>query len=611
MEAWRDRIRSLLDSSVGPETRGILKALILGEREEIAEEVKEEFIVAGVAHIIAISGLHMGIIALVIFTLVKWSLRWSKTLVLSLNIHKLSAAATIPPLILYTFIAGARIPTIRAAIMIIIYLVSILLDRPKNLYNTLAVAALVILLVSPPSLFDVSFQLSFTAVLAILYLVPMLSVIVPKPHPLLARKPSIYRTFSRKFLDFAFISFAAMVGTWPLVAYHFNRISFTGFLSNLIVVPLVGLIVPLGLITSLAVLISTPLSSLLAALASSLSSLVIWMVHLFALLPHAARYLVTPTLLEIGLCYLLILYLTNIRRVKRLGAISILLFAAIAADISYWYVQTRLINTLRVTFIDVGQGDSILVEFPRGKRMLVDGGGFYDESFDVGRNVVAPVLWQKKITTLHYLVLTHPHPDHLNGLQFIASTFRIGEFWENGEQCSSTPCFNLTDIVRRKRISRRTVHSEIPPRWVNGVKVEVFNPSQGGLMGGKDPWSQTNNRSVILKITYKNHRFLLTGDIEEEGEAQLIQSSKDVRAEVLKVPHHGSQSSSTGEFLEAVKPSYAVFTVGFRNIFNLPNRKVLQRYENLGCRISRTDRDGAVMLETDGEKLTVRPFLKP
>jgi competence protein ComEC len=611
IEAWRDRIRSLLDSSVGPETRGILKALILGEREEIAEEMREEFIVAGVAHVIAISGLHMGIIALVIFTLAKWSLRWSETLVLSLNIHKLSAAATIPPLILYTFIAGARIPTIRAAIMIIIYLVSILLDRHRNLYNTLAVAALAILLVSPPSLFDVSFQLSFTAVLAILYLVPRLSAIVPKPHPLLARKPSIYRTLSRKFLDFAFISFAAMVGTWPLVAYHFNRISFTGFLSNLIVVPLVGLIVPLGLITSLAALISAPLSSLLATLASSLSFLAIWMVHLFALIPHASRYLVTPTLLEIGLCYLLILYLTNIRRIKRHAAISILLFSAIAADISYWYVQTRLINTLRVTFIDVGQGDSILVEFPRGKRMLVDGGGFYDESFDVGRNVVAPVLWQKKIATLHYLVLTHPHPDHLNGLQFIANTFRICEFWENGEECSSTPCFNLTDIVRRKRISRRTVHSEIPPRWVNGVKVEVFNPPQGGLMGGKDPWSQTNNRSVVLKITYKNHRFLLTGDIEEEGEAQLIQSGKDVRAEVLKVPHHGSHSSSTGEFLETVKPSYAVFTVGFRNIFNLPNRKVLERYEDLGCRISRTDRNGAVRFETDGKKLTTRHFLKP
>ena len=363
METWRDRIRSVLDTSVGPETRGILKALILGEREEIAEEVKEEFIVAGVAHIIAISGLHMGIIALVIFTLVKWSLRWSETLVLSLNIHKLSAAATIPPLILYTFIAGARIPTIRAAVMILIYLVSILLDRHRNLYNTIAVAALVILLVSPPSLFDVSFQLSFTAVLAILYLVPRLSAIVPKTHPLLARKPSTYRTLSRKFLDFAFISFAAMVATWPLVAYHFNRVPFTGFLSNLIVVPLVGLIVPLGLIISLVALISAPLSSLLATLASSLSSLVIWMVHLFALIPHASRYLVTPTLLEIGLCYLLILYLTNIRRIKRLGAISILLFAAIAADISYWYVQTRLINTLRVTFIDVGQGDSILTEF--------------------------------------------------------------------------------------------------------------------------------------------------------------------------------------------------------------------------------------------------------
>jgi competence protein ComEC len=611
MEAWRDRIRGLLDGSVPPETRGILKALILGEREEIAEEVREEFIVAGVAHIIAISGLHMGIIALVIFSLAKWSLRHCEALVLSLNIHKLSAAATIPPLILYTFIAGARIPTIRAAIMIIIYLVSILLDRHRNIYNTLAVAALVILLVSPPSLFDVSFQLSFVAVLAILYLVPRLSAIVPKPHPLLVKKPSMYRTLSRKFLDFAFISLAAMVGTWPLVAYHFNRISFTGFLSNLIVVPLVGLIVPLGLITSLAVLISAPLSSLLATFASSLSYLLIWIVHLFALIPRASEYLITPTLLETGLCYLLILYITNIRRIKRLGVISVFLFAAITADISYWYVQTRLINTLRVTFIDVGQGDSILVEFPRGKRMLVDGGGFYDDSFDVGRNVVAPVLWRKKIATLHYLVLTHPHPDHLNGLQFIANTFQIGEFWENGEGSSSAPYFNLVDIVRRNRIPRHTVHNEIPPRWINDVKLEVLNPSRGGMMGGKDPWSQFNNRSIVLKITYKNHRFLLTGDIEVEAEAQLVKSGKDLRAEVLKVPHHGSQSSSTGEFLEVVKPSYAIFTVGFRNIFNLPNRKVLSRYEDLGCHTSKTDRDGAVSFETDGEKLIVRPFLKP
>jgi competence protein ComEC len=608
IEAWRDRIRTLLDQGVLPETRGIMKALILGEREEIPERVKEEFIAAGVAHIIAISGLHMGIVALVIFSLTKWSLRRSETITLTLDIHKLSAAATIPPLILYTFIAGARIPTTRAAIMIIIYLISILLDRQRNLYNTLAVAALVILLVSPPSLFDVSFQLSFAAVLAILYLVPRFSEIIPKPHPLLMKKPSPYRTFLAQLRDFAFISLAAIVGTWPLVAYYFNRISVIGFLSNLIIVPLAGLIVPVGLITSLAVLIWSPLASLLSTLASTFSWLVIRTVHLFALIPHASHYLVRPTPFEIGLCYLLILYLTNMRKMKRLLPISILLFLAIVGDISYWYAQTHLINRLRFTFIDVGQGDSILVEFPRGKRMLVDGGGFYDDSFDVGRNVVAPVLWQKKIVTLHYLVLTHPHPDHLNGLKFIANFFRVDEFWENAEAFSSAPYLNLTEILRRRRINRVTVHDASPPRWINGVKVEVINPSRPGIMDGKDPWSQTNNRSIVLKITYKNHRFLLTGDIEEEAEAQLVDSGIDLRSDVLKVPHHGSQSSSTRKFLEAVKPSYAIFTVGFRNIFNLPNPKVLNRYEDLGCRILRTDRNGSVMFETDGENVRVIPF---
>jgi competence protein ComEC len=610
VEAWRDRIRILLNGTTPPETQGILKALILGEREDIPEGVKEEFVVAGVAHVIAISGLHMGIIALVIFFLAKWAFRWSETITLTLNIFKAAAAVTIPPLILYTFIAGARMPTIRAAIMIIIYLLSILLDRQRNLYNTLAVAALVILLVSPPSLFDVSFQLSFTAVLAILYLVPRLSTIIPRSHPPVAREASIYRASSRKFLDFALISLAALVGTCPLVAYYFNRVSFAGLLSNLIVIPLVGLIVPLGLLISLAVLLSPPLSSLLAAFSSSLSHLVIWSVHLFASIPHASHYVITPTPLEIGLCAFLVLYLTNIRRMKRLVPVSVLLFAAIAGDISYWYVKTHPTNTLRVTFIDVGQGDSLLLEFPMGKKMLVDGGGFYDDSFDVGRNVVGPVLWKKKITSLHYLVLTHPHPDHLNGLQFIASSFRVGEFWENGEPCSSPPCFNLMEIIRRRGIQHRTVHDGMPPRWINGVKVEVFNPPRAGMKQGKDPWSQTNNRSIVLKVTHKKHRFLLTGDIEEEAETHLVRSGKDLRAEVLKAPHHGSQSSSTRGFLEAVKPSHSVFTVGSRNIFNLPNPKVLHRYEDLGCHISRTDRDGAVSFETDGERLKVTTFLK-
>ena len=608
IEAWRDRIRVILDGAVPAQSRAIMKALILGEREEISKGIKEEFIAAGVAHVIAISGLHMGIIALVIFYLVKWTLRWSETLTLTLDIHKLAAALTIPPLVLYTFIAGARIPTIRAAIMIIIYLVSILLDRQRNLYNTLALAALVILLVSPPSLFDVSFQLSFTAVLAILYLLPRFSEFIPKPHPLLLREPSPYRTFLGHLRDFAFVSLAAMVGTWPLVAYYFNRISMVGFLSNLIVVPLIGLIVPLGLVTSLVALIWLPASSLLATLTAAVSFLVLKAVGLFASIPHASHYVVRPNLFEIGLCYLLVLHLANIRRTKRLGAISILLVLAIAGDVSYWYARTHLTNSLRVTFIDVGQGDSILIEFPRGKRMLVDGGGFYDDSFDVGRNVVAPVLWAKKIRTLHYLVLTHPHPDHLNGLRFIANIFGVGEYWGNGQGVTSEPYLDLMEIMNRKNIRQITVHGEVPPRWISGVKVEVLHPLRSGIMDGKNPWSQTNNRSIVLKLAYRNRRFLLTGDIEQEAEAGLVQCGRDLRADVLKVPHHGSQTSSTRKFLEAVTPSCVVFTVGFRNIFNLPNRKVLNRYEDLGCRIWRTDRDGAVMIETNGEKLTVKPF---
>ena len=608
IEAWRDRIRTLLDRKLPMETRGLMKALILGEREEIPEAVKEEFIVAGVAHIIAISGLHMGIIALVIFSFMKWGLRRFETLTLTLDIHKFSALGTIPPLVLYTFIAGARISTVRAAIMIIIYLVSILLDRQRNLYNTLAVAALVILVVSPPSLFDVSFQLSFSAVLAILYLVSKFSALIPRTHPLLPRKPNALQTLTHQLRIFMFVSLAAMVGTWPLVACYFNRISTAGLLSNIVIVPLAGVVVVVGLVASVAALIWLPMSSLLFTLSSVFSNVVLKMTGLFSSIPHASQFVVTPTLFEIGLYYLLILYLVNIRRIKRLVPVSAILFAVIVTDVSYWYVNTHLISRLQITVIDVGQGDCILVEFPKGKRMLIDGGGLYDDSFDIGRNVVAPVLWRKKIMKLHYLVLTHPHPDHLNGLKFIASSFGVGEFWENGQGNSSISYLTLREIIRRRGIIRLTVNDAFPPRWINGAKVEVLNPFRAALNDRGDPWSQTNNDSIVLQISYGTQRFLLAGDIEREAEALLVRSGKQLKSEVLKVPHHGSKTSSTPTFIEAVNPSYAVFTVGYRNIFKLPNPKVLNRYENAGCRILRTDRDGSITLETNGRTLKVTTF---
>jgi competence protein ComEC len=285
------------------------------------------------------------------------------------------------------------------------------------------------------------------------------------------------------------------------------------------------------------------------------------------------------------------------------------LFVVIGADISYWYVNTHLISRFQITFIDVGQGDSILVEFPKGKRMLIDGGGVYDDSFDIGRNVVAPVLWRKKIMRLHYLVLTHPHPDHLNGLKFIASSFGVGEFWENGQRDSSVHSIKLREIIRRRGIKRLTVDDASAPRWINGAKVEVLNPSRSALSDREDPWSQTNDNSIVLKITYGTQQFLLSGDIEREAEARLLRSGKELKSDVLKVPHHGSRTSSTATFIAAISPSYAVFTVGYRNIFKLPNPKVLNRYENTGCRILRTDRNGSITFETNGQTLKVHTFL--
>jgi competence protein ComEC len=244
--------------------------------------------------------------------------------------------------------------------------------------------------------------------------------------------------------------------------------------------------------------------------------------------------------------------------------------------------------------------------------MLIDGGGLYEDRFDTGKNVIAPFLWKKKIRRIDTLVLTHPDPDHLKGLNFIASQFSIGQFWENGMEIQSEPYLQLKETLRQKKIKTQSLNEETLSQIIHGVEVSVLNPPAWNAMQRKaqNP-SQLNNSSLVMKLQFKNVSMLLAGDIEKEAEGRMLRKGYSLKADMIKVAHHGSSSSSSPFFLEKVRPAYAIFSVGERNIGKLPHPDVLKRYEQLGSRILRTDKHGAITVVTDGKDIKVTPFLTP
>jgi competence protein ComEC len=611
VESWRNCIRDFLNREAYPPASAIFKALVLGEQSDIPEEIKEHFIQTGTAHLLAISGDQFGIVALLSFTLLIWILKRSEFLLLSISVKKWAAGLTIPCIVLYAFIAGGGISVIRAAIMVITFLFSILLDRERNLIHTLALAAFLILIFSPPSLYDVSFQLSFLAVLSILYLVPRLLQEFKQEGISLLLKTSWKKNISKYILLSLLVTGVAIIGTAPFVALHFNRFAPIGFFTNLFIIPWVGfLIVPLSLTASIFSFFFTPFAALLISINGFITLTLLKVLSVFASLPFASFFVSTPTVFEIVLFYLLLFLVVHIKKQRVARYLFWGVCVLLVIDLTFWNLKDLFQKDLRLSFIDVGHGDSILIEFPKGKRMLIDGGGLYEDCYDIGKNVIAPFLWKNKIRRIDTLVLTHPDLDHLKGLIFIASQFSIGQFWDNGFQIESEPYLQLKKVLSEKKIKIQTLNEETLPQNINGVEISVLNPPVWNATQRKVHHWDMNNSSLVLRLQFKNFSVLLTGDIEKEAEGQILKKGSLLKADILKIPHHGSSSSSSSFFLERVKPTYAVLSVGERNIGRLPHPEVLKRYERLGAKIFRTDKHGAITVITDGENIDVKPFLE-
>jgi competence protein ComEC len=570
VHAVRNSLKQKIDVS-GAQYAGIIKALTIGDTTGLGEETKKLFLHTGTSHILAISGSNIGIVTAFFFFISRFLIRRIRVLRLRGDDTRYAALATIPFAFAFMLIAGSSIPTVRATIMITVYMLSLYFGRGRDLFNTVALSALIILLIYPHSLFTPSFQLTFASVVFIILFTQRIFPLIKTDNRLL-----------KWFLLSMGMTISATIGTLPVVLYHFYGVNFFAVLHNLVAVPLMCIIaMPLSLLG-----VVLPWGEYLLRLAGEVLSAT---VSILTTLNWGYIYpMVRPNLFEIILYFIFILILLNMRK-KIAFTIMVLIILPVASGYTYYMYHERFKNNLRVNFIDVGNGDAMLVEAPGGMRMLIDGGGFQASDFDVGKSILTPILLSKKILTLDYVINTHPHGDHLGGLPTIIRDFTVNNFSTGTYFISREKFVDVMKLLKEKRIPLTTWKRGDTLLLKNSIEIMVLNP---GPETGTD---DLNNASLVFKMVHDNFSILFAGDIGTDVEEKLILSRKNLRADVLKIPHHGSRHSSSHEFLAAVQPKIAVLSVG-KGILGIPSHEALKRYDAFSIPVLRTDRDGMIQL---------------
>ena len=606
VQGLRFHLAAFFEREEDPRVRGLLRAWFLGDRSAIPASLVEAFRSSGLAHLLAISGLHVGLVGLFWYGVLKALLRRSARLLLRFSAEKIALLGCLPIVLAYVFFVDSPVTAVRAVTMFALFAGSLLLDRSRSAWNALAVAGLLIILWDPAALFSVSFLLSFAAVAG---LVAAASAWKPLTTGEAARKagrgPSFWRLAKARAWRLITATLAATIVTAPLSAFFFNRVAPLGILANLLVVPVVGwFVIPLGFLTAMTALVCTGPAALLLTITSAGTKCVVAAVEAIATIPFADLQVGRPSFLEMAMCYLAVFGWFGIRKGpwrKRVVWVSlVILGCSVTASI----LRVRSDSRLVVTFLSVGQGDSMLVEFPGGRRMVVDGGFARKGYGDAGKDIVLPYLAYRRIRRLDYMAASHGQADHYGGLASVAARLHPAELWIGPERgCETEGYAKFLELCRCKGIRIRRFCRGREAVSIGGVRVEVLSPSCAGQETG------INDQSLVMRLTFGKVSVLLTGDIEKKAESRLLADPSRVKALVLKVPHHGSRTSSSEAFLDAVAPAVAVVSAGYRNHFGFPSEEVVRRYRRKGILLYRTDLHGAVRLKTDGHAVWMETFL--
>jgi competence protein ComEC len=592
--SWTDELtaaaravsRRAIGRAVGPwsqRSAAIVAAIVIGDRAGLDDDVQRRLQEAGTYHVIAISGGNIAILA----GLMLGAFRVAGML------GRMATLSAIAVLVAYARLVGGGASVDRATLMAVVYLAAKLIDQRSPPFNTLAVAAACLVAAMPLAVFDPAFVLTFGATLAILWIAPEMRRV---------RGPSI--------LVAAVSMVAASVATelilLPVGALVFARVTFAGLVLNFAAIPLMAVVQVAGMALVPVSLVSQGASAGLGWVAHVGAAGLVRSADLVQYAPAVSFRVAPPRWWVVVVYYagvvLWILWRRHSRR--RWLPIGVAAFAAIWIVAQPWtLVARRGDGRLHVTFLDVGQGDAAFVRFPRGAALLVDAGGLIGPGFDIGDRVVAPVLRAAGVRRLDVIALTHGDPDHIGGGRSVIREFRPLRVWEG----IVVPAFEPLRALRAEALAVRAAWVNVKAgdrTSIDDVEVLVWHPE-------RPDWERQrvrNDDSIVIELRLRDVSVLFTGDIGKAVERSLSTAIPRAPIRIVKVPHHGSLTSSTDEFVRAIGPRVAVVSAGRANHFGHPVPEVLDRYRAEGAEVFRTDQDGAVTVETDGTSVNVHTF---
>lgn len=595
----------VLNHTKGSDAGKILASLITGKKEVISPDMRDLFSKAGISHLLAISGLHLSIVGVLFFYLFYRFLSFMPALLIAARSKKIAGILTIFPLMIYAVFSGFSPSTQRALIMIIVLLVSFISEKEKDILSSLSIAGILILMLDTAALFSISFQLSFTAVIFIVYGVSLIQNWVLN----LSQKVSFIaknNLFSKIFMMMA-VTFFASLGTLPLTAHYFNIVTTIALISNLIAIPILGFVVlPAGLVSLVCFPYFPFAATFIINVCTGLISVLITLSGFFVSIPGSWYRAVTLSWIEIAAIYLVFISIFYLVKGRRKIPLFLLILSTllIVFNSSNSRLKHPLKPNLSITIIDVGQGSSALIQTPEGRSILVDGGGFSDSSsFDTGRFIIAPFLWQKRIRSLDAVILTHPESDHLNGLIFILQNFDVHVLIKNADMRKSR---NYTTLI--KTCEDRDIRILNPLTERNLLEFGTTKLLFYGSLKNRFSYG-FNNNSLVFKVIYNDFSMLFPGDILSLRERNLSGiNTPDLQSDILLSPHHGSANSSTKFFLDKVLPGSVIISCGWHNRYGFPHPEVIKRYQKAGADIFRTDEDGAIFISSDGKKYEIKTY---
>lgn len=558
--AIREHYRESMSEVMSAEDAAAVFAMLFGGYAGLNPELVEDFQTTGIVHILSVSGSHMSMLAMATAWLCLL-LKFPRGVTFAIGLFVIGT---------YAILSGLLPQVLRSASMGVLIFFAKTLSRETEGARLLTLTATLMLINQPLLLFDISFQLSFTATAGLMYL----------SEDLLNAMERLPKFFSEPMS----MTIAAQLASLPIIIWYFNQISLSSVLANVFVMPLLEIVIVGGLLGGIIAAFLPVIGKIFFTGEALIFGAGAELNRVFANLPFSAIQVPTLGLLAGFFYYAALILRRPIILLPIIFLVGLSLF--------------RFGGELEVSFVDVGQGDCAVVITPHGKCLIFDAGGVREKMFDVGGRVVVPYLKHENIREVDKIFLTHVHDDHSGGVGSVIKKIPVGEIITAGE--SKSEYASVFGIAEEYLPPLRAGHAgEIFN--VDGVQVEIlFAPNVGS----------GNEVSNVYRIRYGAVSFLITGDLVKEIEAQMLREGVDVKSTVLKVGHHGSKTSSSEEFLRAVNPKCAVICVGYGNNFGHPRAEVLERLENLPTKIYRTDRDGLIKFRTDGKNLRVETFNK-